>query len=75
MASNELHAVTGAYGYSGRYVAARLLDAGHRVRTLTNAPTGHSPFGDRVEAHPLSFDRPERLSALLQGATVLYNTY
>jgi NADH dehydrogenase len=25
--------------------------------------------------HPLSFDRPERLTAFLQGATVLYNTY
>lgn len=75
MASNELHVVTGAYGYSGRYIAARLLDAGHRVRTLTNAPVRRSPFGDRVDAHPLCFDHPERLTALLQGATVLYNTY
>jgi NADH dehydrogenase len=52
-----------------------LLDAGHRVRTLTNAPSRRSPFGDRVDAHSLCFDRPERLTALLQGATVLYNTY
>jgi NADH dehydrogenase len=75
VASNELHVVTGAYGYSGRYIAARLLDAGHRVRTLTNAPPSRSLFGDRVDAHPLCFDRPERLTALLDGASVLYNTY
>jgi len=55
--------------------AALELDAGHRVRTLTNAPTRRSPFQDRVDAHPLSFDRPEHLTALLQGASVLYNTY
>lgn len=75
MASNELHVVTGAFGYSGRYIAARLLDAGHRVRTLTNSPNRRNPFGGRVEAHPFHFDHPERLTRLLEGASVLYNTY
>ena len=28
-------AVTGAFGYSGRYIAQRLLEAGHSVITLT----------------------------------------
>ena len=27
--TTELHAVTGAFGYSGRYITRRLLDAGH----------------------------------------------
>ena len=31
--SNDLHVVTGAFGYSGRYMARRLLDVGQRVRT------------------------------------------
>jgi NADH dehydrogenase len=31
------YAVTGAFGYSGRYIAHRLLDAGHTVITLTNS--------------------------------------
>jgi nucleoside-diphosphate-sugar epimerase len=75
MASNELHVVTGAFGYSGRYIAARLLDAGHRVRTLTNSPNRRNPFGGRVEAYPFYFDQPERLTRLLEGASVLYNTY
>jgi NADH dehydrogenase len=71
----ELHVVTGAFGYSGRYIAERLLRAGHRVRTLTNSPDRQHPFGDRVEVHPFSFDRPERLAGSLDGAHVLYNTY
>ena len=34
---STLHAVTGAFGYSGRYLADRLLAAGQTVITLTNA--------------------------------------
>ncbi len=34
----EWHVVTGAFGYSGKYIAARLLEAGARVRTLTHSP-------------------------------------
>jgi uncharacterized protein YbjT (DUF2867 family) len=30
-------AVTGAFGYSGRYIAKRFLEAGHNVITLTNS--------------------------------------
>ena len=70
-----LHVVTGAFGYSGRYIAQRLLDAGAEVRTLTNSPGRENPFGGRVEAHPLSFDEPAKLTESLRGAAVLYNTY
>ncbi|MFQ5793187.1 MAG: SDR family oxidoreductase [Acidobacteriota bacterium] len=73
--SRELHAVTGAFGYSGRYIARRLLDAGHRVITLTNSLHRQSPFGGRVKAHPLSFGDVRRLTNSLRGVTVLYNTY
>ena len=75
MASNQLHVVTGAFGYSGRYIAARLVAAGHRVRTLTNSPNRLHLFEDQIEAHPFHFDRPELLKASLEGASVLYNTY
>jgi hypothetical protein len=67
---SELHVATGAFGYSGKYMAARLLDSGHRLRTLTNYP-----LRAKVEAHPLIWDEPERLAASLPGAKVLYNTY
>jgi NADH dehydrogenase len=73
--ARELHVVTGAFGYSGRYITERLLRAGHRVRTLTNSPSREHPFGDRVEVHPFNFEKPERLTSSLEGAQVLYNTY
>lgn len=75
MAEQTLHVVTGAFGYSGKYIAARLLEAGCRVRTLTNSPDRQNPFGDQVEAHPFNFDNPAKLTESLRGATVLYNTY
>ena len=71
----ELHAVTGAFGYSGRYIARRLLEAGHRVRTLTHTTPVTDPFGGRVSAYPLDFSQPERLADSLRGVRVLYNTY
>ena len=65
--SNDLHVVTGAFGYSGRYMARRLLDAGHRVRTLTNSPWRENPFGGKVEVRPYDFDDPDRLVNSLRG--------
>lgn len=72
---SDLHVVTGAFGYSGKYIAARLLDAGHRVRTLTNSTDRANPFEGRVDVHPFNFENPARLAASLGGASVLYNTY
>jgi uncharacterized protein YbjT (DUF2867 family) len=69
------HAVTGAFGYSGRYIAQRLLDAGRTVRTLTNSTGRANPFGGRVQIHPFHFDNPAALTESLRGVEVLYNTY
>jgi len=67
--------VTGAFGYSGRYIAARLLEKGHEVSTITNSPNRKNPFGGRVGASPFHFDEPARLVESLRGAEALYNTY
>jgi NADH dehydrogenase len=72
---SETHLVTGAFGYSGRYLARRLLDAGVRVRTLTNTRPDPDPFDGRVEASPLCLDDASRLEEGMRGARVLYNTY
>ncbi|MDP3185816.1 MAG: NAD(P)H-binding protein, partial [Anaerolineales bacterium] len=71
----EFHVVTGAFGYSGKYIAARLLAEGRRVCTLTNSVKRANPFGGKVEARPFNFDRPDELVESLRGAEVLYNTY
>jgi NADH dehydrogenase len=73
--ADELHVVTGAFGYSGKYIATRLLADGCRVRTLTNSTGRTNPFGARVEVRPLAFDQPDVLADSLRGASVLYNTY
>jgi nucleoside-diphosphate-sugar epimerase len=75
MDDRHVHAVTGAFGYSGRYIATRLLEAGKRVITLTNSPERANPFGERVRAFPFNFDRPDELARSLEGVDVLYNTY
>ena len=75
MPNAPLHVVTGAFGYSGSYIAARLLETGARVRTITNSLSRPGSLQGRIEAHPFNFDRPERLVDSLKGATVLYNTY
>jgi len=75
MANKSVAVVTGAFGYSGRYITRRLLDEGVEVRTLTNAPDSQSPFEARVRAFPFSFDNHARLVETLRGAAVLYNTY
>ncbi len=67
--------VTGAFGYIGRAITARLLELGRPVRTITTHPDKPNPFGSDVEAAQLEFDRPERLQAALQGGHTLYNTY
>jgi len=73
--SQNLHVVTGAFGYSGKYIASRLLAEGCRVRTLTNSMQRTNPFGGQIEVHPFNFDRPDELVESLRGAEVLYNTY
>ena len=72
---SQVHMVTGAFGYSGNYIARRLLDRGHKVHTLTNSLRRKNPFGDRVRSFLFNFDDPTALAESLRGTAVLYNTY
>lgn len=69
------HAITGAFGYSGRYIAQRLLTAGEEVITLTNSPARDAVLQGRIRAFPLCFAEPDRLAEALRGVDVLHNTY
>ncbi len=72
---SELNVVTGAFGYTGKYITRRLLSDGKTVRSLTGHSGRHNPFGDRVSVAPFSFDDPDSLTKSLEGADVLFNTY
>jgi NADH dehydrogenase len=71
----ETCAVTGAFGFSGKYITAKLLENGINVRTLTSSAKRQNPFGDKVEVLPFNFDKPDQLVESLKGIKVLYNTY
>ncbi len=71
----SIHTVTGAFGYSGKFIAKRLLESGIQVNTLTNSPDRKSFLKDKIKVHSFNFDNPEMLIASLEGTEVLYNTY
>jgi len=73
--TRELHVVTGAFGFTGKYIAEALLMMGKRVRTLTGHPGNPSPLRGMIEVAPYDFEYPERMAKSLEGAKVLYNTY
>lgn len=75
MNERRTHAVTGAFGYSGKYIARRLLERGLSVITLTNSLDRKNPFGDQIRAFPFRFNEPDELAQRLTGVDVLYNTY
>ncbi|MGD0610776.1 MAG: NAD(P)H-binding protein [Anaerolineales bacterium] len=68
-------AVTGAFSYSGKYIARRLVGRGEEVVSLTNHPNRPDPFEGRVKAFPLDFSDEKGLTASLGGCEVLVNTY
>jgi len=73
--NNEKIAVTGAFGYTGKYLTRRLLARGNQVITLTGHPDRPNEFKGRVEAFPFHFENPDALTASLLGVETLYNTY
>ena len=75
MGASDLDVVTGAFGYTGRYITERLLSSGRHVRTLTGHPNRPNPFGDRVSVARYEFEDRGRLAEHLAGASTLYNTY
>jgi uncharacterized protein YbjT (DUF2867 family) len=73
-ADTGLDVVTGAFSYSGRAMAAALLEGGRQVRTITGHP-GRAPDDTPLQVRPMDFDDHMGLVSSLEGATTLYNTY
>lgn len=72
---SKLDAVTGAFGYTGKYITAGLLANGRKVITITGHLKRKDPFDGQVQVFPFDFHRPEQLTATLRGVDTLYNTY
>jgi NADH dehydrogenase len=67
--------VTGAFGFTGRFIARSLLAQERRIKTLTNHPNRPGTEDIEVEIAPLQFADRAGLVESLRGADVLYNTY
>lgn len=68
-------AITGAFSYTGKYLAQILLERGYKLRTLTNHPDPSSPLAAKIRAIPYRFEAPEKLAESLAGCDTLVNTY
>ncbi len=71
----SVHAITGAFGYSGMHIARLLVARGERVRNLTGHLDRPDPFSGAVEVTRFRFEDPEAMRAALRDVRVLYNTY
>jgi uncharacterized protein YbjT (DUF2867 family) len=67
--------VTGAYSFTGRFIAQRLMAQDRNIRTLTNHPQRAGAEDIRAEVAPLQFADRDALVESMRGADVLYNTY
>lgn len=71
----EFSAVTGAFSYTGKYIAQRLLAVGQPVKTLTRRPNVADRSDRRLSVAALNFADRAGLIDALRGAATLYNTY
>ena len=67
--------VTGAFSYTGSFIARRLLAAGHQLRTLTNNPRPPTDLAGKIVSAPLDFEDVDGMVRLMRGADTVYNTY
>ena len=75
MGTSDMNVVTGAFGFSGRCIARKLLASGESVLTLTSRAGDDPEFAGKITVAPFNFDAPDRLTESLRGADILYNTY
>jgi uncharacterized protein YbjT (DUF2867 family) len=75
MENQRINAVTGAFSYTGKYIARRLLEQGNHVITLTGHPNRPNEFNGEIKAYPLQFGDSNQLVENLSGVDTLYNTY
>jgi uncharacterized protein YbjT (DUF2867 family) len=68
-------ALTGAFSYTGRYIAKKLLAEGIKIRALTNHPKLELFPQHSIPVFPLQFQEESPMIDALKGADILINTY
>ncbi len=75
MKQKKSNMVTGAFSYTGKYIAAQLLAREEKIKTLTGRSEKDNPFNEPVETFPYNFDEPDKLLKSLQDVDTLYCGY
>ncbi|HYL07307.1 MAG TPA: NAD(P)H-binding protein [Candidatus Udaeobacter sp.] len=73
--SESYDVVTGAFSFTGRFIARRLLALERPIKTLTNHPKRPGTEDITADVAALQFTDRAALVESLRGADVLYNTY
>lgn len=73
--TDSFDVVTGAHGFTGRFIARRLMALERPIKTLTNHSNRPGAEDIKAEVAPLQFTDRAVLVESLRGADVLYNTY
>jgi len=75
MEPRSFDVVTGAFSFTGRFIARRLMTLERPIKTLTNHPQRSGFEEIKADVAPLQFADRDALVESLRGADVLYNTY
>ena len=75
MQERTFDVVTGAFSFTGRFIARRLMEQERPIKTLTNHTNRPGSEDIKAEVAPLQFSDRDALVESLRGADVLYNTY
>jgi len=75
MEQRSFDVVTGAFSFTGRFIARRLMTLERPIKTLTNHQQRSGFEEIKADVAPLQFADRDALVASLRGADVLYNTY
>jgi NADH dehydrogenase len=75
MGESRVDLVTGAFSFTGSYLARLLLERGIGVRTLTGHAERRAQFDARIEALPYAFDDHAALVRSLEGVHTFYNSF
>jgi uncharacterized protein YbjT (DUF2867 family) len=75
MEGRSFDVVTGAFSFTGGFIARRLMAQERRLKTLTNHPNREGAEDIKADIAPLQFADREALVESLRGGDVLYNTY
>lgn len=67
--------ITGAFSFSGRFIAEELLKTGEPIETLTGHPKSYYPYYDKITIKNYSFDNFDQMVENFKGVDTFYNSY